>query len=120
MYENCGGYLGKELSILKPDVIVTQGNQAHWRAQEHAFEENAINISVEEVTGIETESIARIVKLKEGNQRVYWLRLYHPCAVRYYYPQAGNKIDCESNVVGAKRKNFVRYGEAIQEFIKDR
>ncbi len=122
VYENCGGYLGKELSILKPDVIVTQGNQAHWRAVEHAFEENA-NISVEEVRGIETKNcIACIVNLKEGNQRVYWLPLYHPRAVRYYYPQAGDKIDCESNVGSwsAMRKNLVRYGEAIKDFINDR
>lgn len=123
VYENCGGYLGKELSILKLNVIVTQGNQAHWRAVEHAFEENAIKISVEEVTGIETKNlIARIVNLKEGNQRVYWLPLYHPRAVRYYYPQAGDKIDCESNVGSwsAMRKNLVRYGKAIKEFINDR
>ena len=119
VYANCGGYLGKELSILKPDVIVTQGNQAHWRAEEHAFKENAIKISVEEVTGIETKSIARIVKLKEGNQRVYWLRPYFPTFWKYYW-QAGKKIDSENNDVGAKREHFVRYGEAIQEFINDR
>ena len=29
LYEKCGCYLKKEVSILKPDVIVTQGNPAH-------------------------------------------------------------------------------------------
>lgn len=121
VYENCGGYLGEELSILKPDVIVTQGNNAHWRAQEHAFEENAINISVEEVTGIETKNlIARIVNLKEGNQRVYWLRSYFPTYWGFYSRHAGPKIASECNVVGAMRKNFVRYGKAIKKFINDR
>ena len=115
VYANCSGYLGKELSILKPDVIVTQGNDAHWGATRHAF--NAI----EQVKGLDLERpIAYIVNLKEGNQRVYWLRLYHPCARgRLYYDQAGDKIDCEKNVRGwsAMRENFVHYGEAIQDFL---
>lgn len=117
VYANCGGYLGKELSILKPDVIVTQGNPARDMAKRHAF--NAI----EQVKGLNLKRpSAYIVNLKEGNQRVYWLQLYHPRAVRYYYPQAGDKIDCESNVGSwsAMREHFVRYGKAIKKFIKDR
>ena len=120
VYKNCGGYLGEELSILKPDVIVTQGNNAHREAKRHAFEENGIKISVEKVTGIETKSIARIVQLKEGNQRVYWLRSYFPTYWGFYSLHAGKKIGSESNVVGAKREHFVRYGKVIKKFIKDR
>ena len=115
VYANCGGYLGKELSILKPDVIVTQGNQAHWMAKEHAFGET------KKADGLGLDHpIAYIVNLKYDNRSVYWLRSYFPTYWGYYRRHAGKKIDCESNVVGAKRENFVRYGEAIQEFIKDR
>ena len=117
MYKNCGGYLGEELSILKPDVIVTQGNNAHGMAQKYAFEENAIKISVENIIGIEN-CIARIVNLKEGNRSVYWLRSYFPTYWGYYSRHAGPKIDSESNVVGAKRKHLVRYGEAIKKFME--
>ena len=115
VYANCGGYLGEELSILKPDVIVTQGNKARDMAKQHAF--NAI----EQVKGLDLERpIAHIVNLKEGNQRVYWLRLYLPNFFKGFFFQAGDKIDSESHVVGAKREHFVRYGEAIKEFINDR
>ena len=115
VYANCGGYLGEELSILKPDVIVTQGNKARDMAKQHAF--NAI----EQVKGLDLERpIAHIVNLKEGNLRVYWLPLYLPNFLKGFFFQAGDKIDSESHVVGAKRKNLVRYGEAIKDFINDR
>lgn len=124
VYANCSDYLRKELSILKPDVIVTQGDKAHGGAEKHAFEKNAKKTSVEEVTGIEPEKrIARIVKLKEGNQPVYWLRLYHPQARGEKYAwQTGAPIDSESNVERwcAMRKNLVRYGKAIKEFMKNK
>lgn len=70
VYENCGKYLGEEVRILEPDVIVTQGNYAHWQAEKHVFEKNAANVAVEEVKGIDC-SIARIVNLKEDNRSVY-------------------------------------------------
>lgn len=38
VYQNCGPYLGKELRILKPDVIVTQGDPAHEQAKQHVFD----------------------------------------------------------------------------------
>ena len=77
VYANCGEYLGKELSILKPDVIVTQGNKARDMAKRHAF--NAI----EQVKGLDLgldleRPIAQIVNLKEGKQRVYWLKMTFP------------------------------------------
>ena len=40
VYTNCGGYLRKELSILKPDAIVTQGVPAYKAAQNHALNVN--------------------------------------------------------------------------------
>ena len=125
VYANCGGYLRKELSILKPDVIVTQGNYAHREVEQHAFEENARDISVEEVTGIETKNrIARIMKLKEDERSVYWLRMIFPAKgfgiMKRWDKQAGPAIESESNVVGAKREHFVRYGKAIKDCINDR
>ena len=115
VYENCGKYLGEELSILKPDVIVTQGDNAHRMAEQHAF--NAI----EQVKGLDIEyPIAHIANLKEDDRSVYWLRSYFPTYWGYYTWHAGKKIDSEINVVGAKRKNLVRYGEEIKEFMKSK
>ena len=127
VYANCGGYLGEELSILKPDVIVTQGNEAHKGAKRHF---NAIDI--EQVKGLDLgldleRPIAHIVNLKEGNQCVYWLKMTFPTIkfgwMKRWNKEAGPAIESESNVVGkkrAKRKHLMRYGKAIKEFINDR
>ena len=117
VYTNCGEYLGKELSILKPDVIITQGNNARDMAKRHTF--NAI----EQVQGLNFKRpIAHIVNLKEGNQRVYWLQMTFP-SWRWMWrwnQEAGPEIESESHGVGAKRKNLVCYGKKIKKFINDR
>ena len=119
VYENCGGYLGEEVRILEPDVIVTQGNYAHWQAEKHVFEEDVANIEVEEVKGIDC-SIARIVNLKEDNRSVYWLRTIFPYGKFYSSDHAGTKVDCERDKVGAMRKNLVRYGKKIKDHLRSR
>ena len=120
VYENCGGYLGEEVRILKPDVIVTQGNYAHWQAEKHVFEKNAANIAVKEVEDIDC-SIARVVNLKkEDNWSVYWLRTIFPYGSFYSSDHAGTKVDCERDKVGAMRKNLVLYGEAIKKCLQSR
>lgn len=122
VYENCGKYLGEELSILKPDVIVTQGNKARDMAKCHAF--NAI----EQVKGLDLERpIAYIAKLKEDDRRVYWLKMTFPSKrwkrwLRRWCLEAGPAIESESNVdpKRAKREHLVSYGKAIKQFINDR
>ena len=118
LYESCGDYLSEEVSILEPDVIVTQGNRAHLQAEEHVFDENAKKTKVEEVEGI-AKSIARIVRLKEDNRRVYWLKSYFPYGRFYSANHAGPKIGCESHIVGAKLENLVRYGRDIKKFMDE-
>ena len=120
VYENCGCYLGEEVRILKPDVIVTQGNYAHWQAEKHVFEKNAANIAVKEVEDIDC-SIARVVNLKkEDNWSVYWLRTIFPYGRFYSSDHAGTKVDCEHDKVGAMRKNLVLYGEQIKKYLQSR
>ena len=121
VYQNCGPYLRKELRILKPDVVVTQGNNAHDQAKQHVFDEIVQQTAVRPVQGIPnpiTNSIARIVSLKGDNRRVYWLRSYFPYG-SFYSSQAGLKIASESNLVGALHEYLVRYGEDIQRFINE-
>lgn len=122
VYKNCGGYLGEELSILKPDVIVTQGNKARDMAKQHA---------IEQVKGLDLERlerpIAHSVNLKEDKQPVYWLPMTFPTVkfgwMERWDKEAGSAIESESNGVDekrAKREHLVRYGKAIKEFINDR
>ncbi|MCY3681236.1 MAG: hypothetical protein OXH16_07550 [Gemmatimonadetes bacterium] len=117
VYQNCGPYLGKELRILKPDVIVTQGNKAHDQAEQHVFDEIVQQTAVQSVQGI-PNSIARIVSLKGDGRRIYWLRSYFPIG-RFYSSHAGPPIHSEYNLVGAHREYLVRYGEDIQQFMNE-
>ena len=112
VYENCGVFLPGELSILKPDVIVTQGNDAHGRAQEHAFNV----VKKVEVSGLDP-SIAYIANLKHDNRSTYWLRMIFPTN-RYGHMKKWDKQAGEE--YNGVRKNLVHYGEKIKEFIENR
>ena len=119
LYKNCGGYLKKEVSILKPDVVVTQGNHAHDMSEKYVFDGIA-NRTVEDL--VDSDSIARIVHLREDTRRVYWLRSCCPPAPGFW-GQAGPAIDSESDGCesrGKKRKNLVRYGRDIKKFMEER
>ena len=119
LYKNCGVYLSKEVSILKPDVIVTQSNTVHDMSKKYVFEKGAERRRIGDI-----DSIVRIVHLKEGNRKVYWLRSYFPGgrAHRWFYSpnHAGPKIDSESHIEGAKLKNLVLYGQDIKKFMEER
>lgn len=117
MYENCGGYLSEEMIILEPDVIITQGNNAHPMAKEYVFNTDTIE-KVTNIQGIDpVHNVAHVATLKCNSRPVFWLRSYHPSYYRGYYSQAGDKIALESNCVGAMRENFVRYGKEIKKFL---
>lgn len=120
LYKNCGDYLSKEVSILKPDVVVTQGGPAHDMSEKYVFDKDARETPVKEVEDIaDSDSIARIMHLKEDNWKVYWLRSRFPTFRAGFYSlnHAGPKIDSESHIAGAKRKNLVLYGKDIKTFM---
>ncbi|MYB58732.1 MAG: hypothetical protein F4X51_20305 [Gemmatimonadetes bacterium] len=125
VYQNCGPYLRKELRILKPDVIVTQGNPAHEQAEQHVFDEIVQQTATRSVQGLPNhiDSIARIVSLKGDGRRVYWLKTYFPNHIpprnHFYRYNAGPKIASEAHLAGAHRKYLLRYGEDIQRFINE-
>lgn len=109
VYANCGVYLPGELSILKPNVIVTQGGNARRAVQQYAF--NAIRSVT--VFGLDP-CIAHIAELQDDNHSVYWLPMIFPTN-RYGHMKTWDKqAGKECNGV---RKNLVRYGEEIMRFI---
>lgn len=115
VYQNCGPYLKKEVSILRPDVVVTQGNNANEQAGKHIFCENP---KEQKVRGIK-EPCSYLARLRECDREVYWIRMYHPRGPRYYYKQTGDKIKPEQCVVGAHREKLIKYGRDIERFMTD-
>ncbi len=124
LYKNCGDYLSKEVSILGPDVIVTQGGYAHEMSEQYVFDV----IANRTVKGIaDSNSIARTVHLKKDKRKVYWLKSRFPggrWCYRGRYPfyspnHAGPRIDSESHIEGAKLKNLVLYGKDIKKFMDE-
>ena len=121
MYESCGEYLRKEVSILQPDVIVTQGNTVHDKSEKYVFDVIKKR-PVQDQDISDADSRAYIVRLKEGKRRVYWLKLYFPYGRFYSQNHAGPAIDSESDGIenrGKKRKNLVLYGKDIKEFMDE-
>ena len=125
LYKNCGCYLRKEVSILEPDVIVTQGGPAHNMSEKYVFDKSARN-PPKRVKCI-ANSIARIVHLRKDDRKVYWLRSRFPGGLwcrRGRYPfyspnHSGPRIDSESHIEGAKLKNLVIYGKDIKKFMDE-
>ncbi|MEE9253319.1 MAG: uracil-DNA glycosylase family protein, partial [Pseudomonadales bacterium] len=72
LFENCRGYLKKELAILKPRVIVTQGAKAHA-----ALEPVANATPVDKFRSITADG-------------AFWIRAYHPGARKLYWDQKRN------------------------------
>ena len=82
LFHNCGGYIGGELKILQPDVLVTQGRYA-FDAVKDAVERGAIS-SLRAVTWVAPAAWKGLKKktrygvLKIGGKNVPWFVTFHP------------------------------------------
>ena len=74
LFDNCRQYLRGELELFRPDVIVSQGNQA--------------GAGVASVVGDQPPPRCRPTKRAHlGNREVFWLHTYHPAARKHFNPQ---------------------------------
>jgi hypothetical protein len=98
LFRNCQGYLSGELAILKPDIVVTRGNEA--RLTIHALLSGVIE---------QFDQFASIIEL--GGRRIFWLHTYHP---RYWggFNRQRN-FDREAQVA----MGWVKYANLIAQFI---
>ena len=96
LFRNCRRYLAGEIRVLRPDIIVTQGNEAKKGLQRTIEIRKRI------------DEIACII-IFEG-RLLFWLHTYHP---RYggYYTQCG--YDHETR----RCEGWQRYSEHIREFV---
>ncbi len=79
LFQNCRGYLKGELSILRPEIIVTQGDEA----------KKAV-VSIREKTLSRMDDYASIIRLNGDD--IFWLHTYHPSNYGLFNKQrTGNK-----------------------------
>lgn len=97
LYENCREYLKPELDILRPDIVVTQGDRAKT-----SFLSTA---TVVERLG----EFAAVVNL--SGRRVFWLHTYHPRYFGGFYRQRKKKGD---DALG-----WIEYAGMIRKFITE-
>jgi hypothetical protein len=101
LFKNCRRYLRTELEILKPEILVTQGNEAK-RAILELKESSTNNI----------DDFASIIEL-EGNE-VFWLHTYHPNCWGAFNKQ--RRFNKETQVA----EGWECYADHIFRFISER
>ncbi len=82
LFKNCRPFVPGELCILKPDVIVTQGNPAKeaiccsFHVRKH---------DVRKMEGAHYET--GLIELEPNGKTSLWLHTYHPSYYKGFYPQ---------------------------------
>lgn len=100
LFRNCRAFIPAEVRILKPDILVTQGDYAR-DAVNGAFEVE----SRQAAPGGTGECKATVLRLSES-QRAIWLHTYHPSAYGKYW--------------GQKNVCWPFFAQAVAEFVADR
>lgn len=77
LFKNCREFIGQEIEILNPDIIITQGEQAKKTLEHNAFKVCKINNRKE-------------VQMQENSKKILWFHSTHPTAW-----QGGNFRKCE-------------------------
>ena len=101
LFENCRRYLGGELTILDPDILVTQGNEAKFAV-----------LSLLTRTLDRIDDFASIITLH--NKKVFWLHTWHPNNWGKFNPQ--RNFDETRNVAAG----WEFYSTEIERFISNK
>lgn len=97
LFRNCRGYLAGELEILRPDIIVTQGNEAKIAIlpyRKNVIDEFAAEIEI-------------------GARKIFWLHTYHPSNWGAFNKQ--RRFNKETQTADG----WSMYSELIHAFIKN-
>ena len=97
LFRNCRGYLAGEIRVLRPDIVVTQGDWAKWGLK-------PIVDVLEQI-----DEYARIARF-DGRQ-LFWLHTWHPRRFGDFYKQRG--FDTETG----RCEGWQKYAEHTREFI---
>ena len=113
LYETCGHYLGGELRILKPNVIITQGAKARDQLEKHLLRKkvvkNAGRLHIHSVT-------------LDDERKACWIPTIHPTVSNNSYRlQVGQPVESENDRPESAMKtnllNCGRFIKCIHEFL---
>jgi uracil-DNA glycosylase family 4 len=100
LFKNCKRYLRGELSILSPEIIITQGNEA----------KKAL-LSLRDKIIKRIDEFASVMELNNG--QVFWLHTYHP----NNWSAFNRQRDFDKGNDAAR--GWIKYSRLIQEFIQN-
>ncbi len=98
LFKNCQQYFGKELEILDPIVIISQGNEAKFAVQ--AFTDQTIR---------SYDEFAQIIEIH--GKSVFWLHTYHPNNWGAFNRQ--RQFNWDTNIA----EGWIRYADKIRRFV---
>lgn len=98
LFKNCRTYLPQEISILAPDILVTQGGEAKKSI-----------LSICDKVGRAYDEFARIVVI--GGRSMFWLHTHHPANYGAFNRQRDFDRDSQT------ARGWERYARAISRYI---
>ncbi|MDE2740273.1 MAG: hypothetical protein OXI58_01675 [Gemmatimonadota bacterium] len=72
LFENCRGYIPREIQILDPDILITQGDSAKW-AVEYGFSQSTTLIEIDSAS-----DHCNYHLIQMNGKEVLWFASYHP------------------------------------------
>ena len=100
LFDNCRGYLLSEISILRPEIIVTQGHEAKIAIE---------NLYDDWIKQLNHDEFASLISI--GGDKVFWLHTYHPSNYGLFYQQ--RNFDTARNIA----VGWDNYSKMIHRFI---
>ena len=88
LFDECRRFIPEELRILKPDIVVTQGNWAKVAICKSFTVQKRVECSIESAAEYKRDAHYEtgFIELEPGRCAL-WLQTYHPRARGYFYPQ---------------------------------
>lgn len=113
VYETCGHYLGGELRILKPNVIITQGTKARDQLEKHLIRKKVVKVIETRGRPLHIHAVTL-----DDERKACWIPTIHPTVRNNSYR---HQVDSENGKPrSAIKKNLLKCGrfiKCIHEFL---
>lgn len=113
VYETCGHYLGGELRILKPNVIITQGAKARDQLEKHLIRKKVVKVIETRGKPLHIHAVTL-----DDERKACWIPTIHPTVPNNSYSL---QVDSENGKPRSTMKKYLlkcgRFIKCIHEFL---